>query len=383
MSNRGDLNDMDMSGNRTQGAGGAGAFAGGKARRGGGAPWLRWAVPLALGAGLILCFPQQAGLAARLALGGWAAAFCMEPLAVRLSRRLGEKRGALAAAALWGAAALAGLAALAPPIAAQLADLARGIPLLTQWGLELLERVNRYLSQLGLPALEAGRLASGALEGGWVGQGAARMLSGTAWAAGAVVQGLGQLGLALMLGVYFLMDKKRLALRLEWMIPARVRPLALRMASEAGRGLRAYLRGQALVAGLVGALSALGLWAAGLRSPLALGMLVGLCNLIPYFGPVLGGVPVALSALAQGPWTVLFALAVLLLVQQLDALLISPRVMSGVTGLSPAAVLLGLAVGGSGWGVAGMLLALPALAVARICFRVWASRQEAAEQPRP
>ena len=95
------------------------------------------------------------------------------------------------------------------------------------------------------------------------------------------------------------------------------------------QGLRAYLRGQALVALLVGALAALGLWIAGVRSPLALGGIVGLFNLIPYFGPLLGGVPVVLTALAQSPWTVLFSLIVLFLVQQLDGLLHQPRVMKG------------------------------------------------------
>lgn len=347
----------------------------------GGPAWLRWAIPGGVILGLALCFAEQIALALRLMLGGWAVAFCVEPLAGRLARRLGEKRGALAAAALWGGAVVAGLAALAPPIAAQLAELAQGIPLLTQRALDWLERINRWLSGLGLPTLEAGRLASGALEGSWLGQGAARVLSGTAWVAGAVVQWLTQLGLALMLGVYFLMEKKQLALRMELLVPARLRPLALRMASEVGRGLRAYLRGQALVALLVGALAALGLWIAGVRSPLALGGMVGLFNLIPYFGPLLGGVPVVLTALAQSPWTALFALIVLFLVQQLDGLLISPRVMSGATGLSPMAVLLGLTLGGSGWGVAGMLLALPVMLIIRICFRVWASRQETIEKP--
>ena len=343
--------------------------------------WLRWAVPLGLALTLVLCFPSQVALAARIILGGWAVAFLAGPLALTLARRLGEKRAALAAVALWALAVLAALALLAPPVAAQLAELAQGIPLLTQQVLDLLHRLNRRLTSLGLPSLEAGRLASGALEGSWLGQGAARVLSGTAWVAGAVVQWLTQLGLSLMLGVYFLMDKKRLSLRLELMIPVPVRPLALRMACEAGRGLRAYLRGQALVALLVGALAALGLWIAGVRSPLALGGIVGLFNLIPYFGPLLGGVPVVLTALAQSPWTVLFSLIVLFLVQQLDGLLISPRVMSGATGLSPTAVLLGLTLGGSGWGVAGMLLALPAMLIVRICFRVWASRQETIEKP--
>ena len=174
-----------------------------------------------------------------------------------------------------------------------------------------------------------------------------------------------------------LIDRRQLLLRLELLIPLRLRGMAVRMGAAAQREVRVYLRAQATVSLAVGALSAFGLWLAGVRSALALGLLTGIFNLIPYLGPVLGAVPTMIAALTSGWQTALFAAIVLIIVQQLDGMLISPRVMGTLTGLSPAAVLVAVFAGGCALGVAGMLLALPVLMVIRTCVRVFVQREAA------
>jgi predicted PurR-regulated permease PerM len=208
------------------------------------------------------------------------------------------------------------------------------------------------------------------------------IVNSTAQLASSLADGTMKLTLGTMRGVYFLLDWENLLLQAELLIPSRARPLVLRMAGEAGRGLRAYLRGQLTISLIVGALAAAGLALIGVRSPLALGVIVGMLNMVPYFGPILGGIPAVLAALSQDMILALMAAAVLFVVQQIDGMLISPRVMSGVTGLPPAAVLLALTVGGSGWGIMGMLLALPVVVIVRICFRVWVTRNEVIENLR-
>lgn len=337
---------------------------------------LRWVIPAALAALIWLAFPRQVALAAQLLAGGYLLAFLVEPLARRLERHMGPKPAALMSVALFACLMVGALLLLVPPIARQMADLAQGLPRFTQRLEALAARSSQALQALGLPALDPA-----ALDMNWLGDGAARLLSGTASFAGSVVDGFVRLGLSIMLGIYFLLDRRQLAIRLELLAPLPAREIVLRMAAEVGRGLRAYLRGQMTIALIVGALAALGLWIAGVRSPLALGAIVGIFNMIPYFGPILGGIPAVLTALGQGLWTCIFALIALFVVQQLDGMLISPRVMSGVTGMSPAAVLLALTLGGSAWGIPGMLFALPILLIVRICFRVWASRNEMIEKP--
>ena len=124
----------------------------------------------------------------------------------------------------------------------------------------------------------------------------------------------------------------------------------------------------------MGALAAVGLALIGLRSALVLGVIVGVLNMIPYFGPVLGGIPAVLMALTQGGLRqALFTAALLFGVQQVDNLLISPRIMGSVTGLHPAVVLLAITLGGSLSGLGGMLLAIPCVLVARSLLRTQAA----------
>ena len=338
--------------------------------------WLRWAVPV-LGAVLLFTlFPQQVALTLQLLLGGFLLAFLVEPMVRHLERHMGERAAVLLSVAAFAVVVVGLLLLLLPPIARQMAELVQGLPRFTRRMEEWLDRVNQALKGMNLPILDPA-----ALDLSWLGGSAAQLLSGTASFAGSLADGFMRLGLSVMLGVYFLLDRRQMAIRMELMVPLPARSIVLRMAADVGRGLRTYLRGQVTIAVIVGALAALGLWIAGVKSPLALGAIVGLFNMIPYFGPVLGGIPVLITALSQDLWTAIFALIALFVVQQLDGMLISPRVMSGATGMSPAAVLLALTVGGSGWGVLGMLFALPVLLIVRICFRVWASRNEMIENP--
>ena len=81
-------------------------------------------------------------------------------------------------------------------------------------------------------------------------------------------------------------------------------------------------------------------------------------------------------ALSNGWQTAAMAVVVLWLVQQIDGTLISPRIMSSLTGLSPSAVLLAIFIGSGIGGVVGMLLALPVLMSFRTIYRVFVQRHE-------
>ena len=102
---------------------------------------------------------------------------------------------------------------------------------------------------------------------------------------------------------------------------------------------------------------------------LLLGIVMGVCDLIPYVGPYLGGIPIVLFSLPQGLYTVLWAVVAVVAVQQAESMFLSPQLMSGVTGLHPAYVLLLLSAGGLLGGIAGMLLSLPLYVCARGAVR--------------
>ena len=97
---------------------------------------------------------------------------------------------------------------------------------------------------------------------------------------------------------------------------------------------------------------------------------MGLCELIPYIGPFIGAVPIALFSWPMGLSTLLWALGVAIAVQQIEGYFLSPHLMAGATGLHPVYVLLLLSAGGLLWGVLGMVIALPLFVCVRGAARV-------------
>ena len=326
---------------------------------------------IAAGAALAVFFWPVLRAVVALVAGAAALAFLLAPLCRRLEGALGA--GLAASACLLGLLILlaALLWLLAPALVRQAADLISALPAALQALRALGEKLSAWLREVGL---ENARMPQ--LDMGGLGDGVLRFAAGTVSFVGGVANAVSQISMAAVLSAFLLIDRKNLLLRLELCVPLRLRATAVRMGAAAGREVRLYLRAQAMVSLAVGALSALGLWLAGVRSALALGLLVGLFNLIPYFGPVLGAVPALAAALTSGWQTAAFAAVVLVVVQQLDGLLISPRVMGALTGLGPAAVLVGVFAGGCALGVPGMLLALPAMMVFRTCVRVFVQRDE-------
>ncbi|NLG24551.1 MAG: AI-2E family transporter [Clostridiales bacterium] len=320
---------------------------------------------------VLVAFGRQAALVLRLSLGGAVFAFVLSPLCDLYARRM--RRGwAVALSYLTVLLALSAVVlVLVPVLAAQLRQVAQSIPRVAASVEQWADQANRWLAERRLPEV---RLS------GFSWQSAAGDLGGfldrTATMAGAAVGAITELGMMLLLSYYFLRDKDRLLLHMELLIPVRARRVVLRMGSAIRHELGVYLRGQLTIALAVGSLTALGLMLAGVDAFLVMGMLIGVLNMIPYFGPVLGGVPTMLMALAQGWGVALGALVVLVAVQQVDGWLISPRVMGAVTGLHPALVLLALMSGGSLAGAWGMLFAVPLLLVIRASARIWMARYE-------
>lgn len=307
---------------------------------------------------------------AGIALGGGALAFLLLPLSERLEKLVSRPVAALLALTLVVAVVVALLWLLLPVIvreAAQLTDaIPRSITQLSAWAQSWSEWLQRRLLGVELPGFPTERLT----------RLLTRLATGALALAGSAADAVSRLSLMAMLCYFFLCDRDNLLLRLELLTPLSARRTAVRMAGAVSREVRLYLRGQLLVALAVGALAAAGLLIVGVRSAVVLGGIVGVLNMVPYFGPFIGGVPAVLIALGDGWQKALYCVVALTLVQQLDSAIISPRIMGSLTGFSPAAVLLAIYGGASLGGIAGMLCALPALMSVRTVFRVFVQQRE-------
>lgn len=177
---------------------------------------------------------------------------------------------------------------------------------------------------------------------------------------------------AAMIAYYLLADRDALLLRMELALPSKYREKSLRAVAAMRQELWLYLRGQGIIALCVGTLSALALAIIGVPGGVGLGLLAGGLNAVPYLGPLVACVPVGLSAAGVSLPCAAMAVAALVAVQQIDGLVLSPRIMGASTGFSPAVVLLALFVSGTVWGLVGMVLVLPCLIVLRSVARVFA-----------
>ena len=141
-----------------------------------------------------------------------------------------------------------------------------------------------------------------------------------------------------------------------------------RLALESSHVLGGFLRGQFLVMVILGAMYGVGLWLVGLELGLLIGIIAGLFTFIPYIGPATGIILGVLAALIEhGDWQHLLGVAVVFgLGQAIESYWLTPRLVGGRIGLHPVAVIFAVMAGGVLFGFIGMLIALPAAAVAEI-----------------
>lgn len=165
--------------------------------------------------------------------------------------------------------------------------------------------------------------------------------------------------------IFLMLDFEALTGSWSKLIPGKFRQRAEQLIGDLEVGMNSYFRGQALVAGIVGVLFAIGFEIIGLPLGIIVGLFIGLLNMVPYL-QVVGLLPCALLGLLQAAetgrpvWLVFLLIGVVFCVVQLTQdMVLVPKIMGNVTGLHPAIILLALSIWGSLLGILGMIIALP------------------------
>ena len=165
--------------------------------------------------------------------------------------------------------------------------------------------------------------------------------------------------------IFLLIDYEKITKNWLKYIPKRFSGTIQMLITDLDHNMNAYFRGQALVAGIVGILFAIGFQIIGLPMGIGIGLMIGVLNLVPYM-QALGIPPCILLALIQASetgrpvWVTLLCLAaVFIIVQAIQDMVLVPKIMGDVTGMGPAWILLSLSIWGSLLGVVGMIIALP------------------------
>jgi predicted PurR-regulated permease PerM len=186
-----------------------------------------------------------------------------------------------------------------------------------------------------------------------------------------IIMILGAILMVPVFALYLLIDFDRNVARVRSLIPRRWVPLVTSVANEIHHALGGYVRGQIAACIVLATLYATGLKLIDLRLSIPIGVLTGMLAFVPYIGFGLGFTMAASMAVLdwRGPAHLGATVAVMLVVQVLDATLVTPRVVGGSVGLRPIEVLITMMAVATLFGFLGVLLAVPLGAVIKILLK--------------
>src|SRR5579864_6301994 len=255
-----------------------------------------------------------------------------------------------------GSLAVGGIVLLAGPFVSEANDLAGALPLYANEFRARMPEVQLMLGQFGI-STDVNRLevqATSALE-----QAATNVLSNLAGILADAGAKVVDVLLTLVISVYLLVDGPHFAERGMALIPTRHQAKAVFFQENLVRVLGGYIRGQLILALIVGVATWLGMAALQLPYAVVLGVLAGLFQLVPMFGPVLSAVPAVMMALVMPFPTVVWVLVFFTVLQQVVNNVLSPRISGRAVGLHPLAAMFALLAGFQLAGVLGGLFAVP------------------------
>ena len=189
--------------------------------------------------------------------------------------------------------------------------------------------------------------------------GSGSVLSRLAGLGSTVAGALANLALVVVAAIYLAADPRLYQRGAIKLLPPNQHDRILDAMDVTSNALRLWFGGQLMAMALVGVVSALAYWWIGLPSPLALGIIAGATNFVPYLGPILGAVPAMVFALATDLTTALWTLGAVVAIQQLEGNVITPFIQQRAVSLPPAVVLFAIVVFGLVFGLPGVFLAVP------------------------
>jgi predicted PurR-regulated permease PerM len=183
-----------------------------------------------------------------------------------------------------------------------------------------------------------------------------------------VVGGIFGLLTILILTFYLLVDADSLRDSMLRLFPRQKRPRVAAASRDITIKVSAWLGGQLLLGGIIGATSAIGLWLLGIPFFYVLALISGVGELIPVVGPILSAIPaVAVAATVSGKKALLVILF-FVIQQQFENHILVPKVMSRQVGVSAVTVIVALLIGGKLLGIVGAILAVPTAAIIQVLF---------------
>lgn len=183
-----------------------------------------------------------------------------------------------------------------------------------------------------------------------------------------VVSALGVIIISLVIGFYMLFNFDKVKENLIKLLPKKYRKETRTLMDSISSNLYEYVNGMLLVSLIIFIVNTIGFSIIGLSAPLLFGLFCGITNLIPYVGPYIGGAPAVLVGYSISPLVGTLILIFIIVVQTLEGTFITPLVMSKKMNLSPITIIIALLIFGYLFGIIGMIIATPIVAILKIIY---------------
>lgn len=181
-----------------------------------------------------------------------------------------------------------------------------------------------------------------------------------------------KIGLQPVYVFFFLYYREKFFRFIYKIVPERRHTTVKEILSECGVISKNYLGGLFVVVLILCVINSLGLYVIGIKYAILFGILSAIANFIPYFGTLIGGsIPLLYTLVAESPTKALYVVILFIVIQFLENNILTPRITGGHVNINPIITIMGIIIGGMVWGIPGMFLSVPSLAVIKsICSHI-------------
>ena len=173
--------------------------------------------------------------------------------------------------------------------------------------------------------------------------------------------------IGMIVSIYVLFSKEKFMCQAKKLVYAIFRPtkanLILHVGSKSNEIFGGFIIGKIIDSAIIGLLCFAGTSIMGFEAPAFISVIIGITNIIPFFGPFIGAIPCGLLLLLENPMHCLYFIIFIFVLQQLDGNVIGPKILGNTTGVSSFWVLFAILLFGGMWGVVGMVIGVPLFAV--------------------
>lgn len=168
---------------------------------------------------------------------------------------------------------------------------------------------------------------------------------------------------------YFLVDSDYFIDIVKSLIPASMRNKTVELGHQIDSIIGSFIKSQLILSAIVTFLTFIALLIMKIKYPLIIAVANGIANIIPYFGPVIGLLPAFLSGFTESLSKAIIVTVVFFVIQELESMIIAPKLMGENLGIHPVFIMIVLLLGGKFFGGWGLILAVPAAGILNVTYK--------------